>query len=135
MAAYKDAWRNHCFNRSNPTMTNLQSEQGKHVQLQAQTSFLLPSLLFSATSNLLSTCLSGRNEPVSFLLSSAKKCFPSHFQTHLTVLMFFYLFCSVRGGRWAFGSRGKQLAVINFQHISGVKDILNTGNVIMFINQ
>jgi hypothetical protein len=84
--------------------------KGKHVQLQAQTSFLLPSLLFSATSNLLSTCLSDRNEPVSFLLSSNKKKFPSHFSNSPTRINFFV--CSavseVVGGRLAQGANSSQ---------------------------
>ena len=54
MAAYNGAWSNHYFNRTKSTITNLQNEQGKkHVQLQAQTSFLLPSLLCSAKTDLL----------------------------------------------------------------------------------
>ena len=53
MAAYKGCLEQSLRQQDKTNDNNLQREQGKHVQLQAQTSFFLPSLLYSATSDLL----------------------------------------------------------------------------------
>ena len=139
MAAYYNAQSNHCFNKLNPTIRNLQNEQRNHVQLETLNKLpsvfamigsadhflslcsalqLLTDLICSAELCLTLIYLIAHNECQTFLLSYFSPSFLIS-KSHPSHLLFLSILESVRGGRWAFDSRNKRLLHLIFQHNNG----------------
>ena len=148
MVAHYNAWSNHCFTRSNKKQQtiNLQNDTKKHVQLQswnklssisATTGFVDHFLCnFSLLCLITELCLSTLNlwmNDKTFLLSYFSPSF-SDFKISPTAFMFMTVLQSVRGVRWAFGSRGKRQSEINIPTLPLCPEPKKQGSLLIQIN-
>ena len=143
MDAYNGAWSNHCFNRTKISIGTYKMNRGRNTCLDLLITFFffllcsatfLWSALLCWTHTLCSLRVVKMNVKHSFCLR--QKIFPLNldFKISPTVFMFLSVLQSVRGGRWAFGSRDKRPYQFNIPTLPLCPEPNKQGSFLIQIN-